>query len=151
MVRKKFFGNALVGMVPVMLLIIMVIYLKSGSFAVAIQRDTQLSILLSPFYFEHFIRIFGFISILLPIVFLFRRTFVDKYNYMYIVWLGAGFLFWSAISENQQERFMIQIMPAVYFLTILAIQNIWKASALLSVGDLRRVWETVVDRRILVI
>ncbi len=145
-VRKKFFGHALVGMVPVMLLIIMAIYLKSESFAVAIQRDTQLSILLSPFYFENFIRIFGFISILLPIVFLFRRTFIDKYNYMYIGWLAAGFLFWSAISENQQERFMIQIMPAVYFLTILAIQNIWKGSAVLSVGDLREFGKLLLTR-----
>ena len=47
------------------------------------------------------------------------------------------FCFGARFSENQQERFMIQIMPAVYFLTILAIQNIWKASALLSVGDFR--------------
>ena len=134
---KKLFAKTMVGMVPILLLIIIAVYIKSGSFTVAIERDTELSLIFSPFYVENFIRIFGFFSLLLPIALLFRRTFTDKYNYVFIAWFVLGFLFWSAISENQQERFMIQLTPAVYFLAVLAIENIWKRSNVLSVGDLR--------------
>ena len=134
---KKLFANTMVGIVPILLLIIIAVYIKSGSFTVAIERDTELSLLLSPFYVENFIRIFGFFSLLLPIALLFRRTYTDKYNYVFIAWFVLGFLFWSAISENQQERFMIQLTPAVYFLAVLAIENIWKRSNVLSVDDLR--------------
>ena len=73
----------------------------------------------------------------MPISLLFRRTYTDKYNYTFIGWFLVGFLFWSAIAENQQERFMIQVTPAVYFLTVLAIQSIWNGGRLLSVSDVR--------------
>lgn len=136
-VKKRFFTNTLIGLVPIILLIIMTVYIKSGSFSVAIENDTRLGLLFSPFYIENFVPIFGFISILVPIAFLFRRTYVDKYNYTFIAWFIVGFLFWSAISGNQQERFMIQLTPAVYFLAILAIENIWKQSKVLSVSNLR--------------
>ena len=53
------------------------------------------------------------------------------------MWFVAGFLFWSAISENQQERFMIQVAPAVYFLAMLTIESLWNRSRVLSVCDLR--------------
>jgi cellulose synthase/poly-beta-1,6-N-acetylglucosamine synthase-like glycosyltransferase len=135
--KKRFLANTLIGLVPIILLIMMAVYIKSGSFTVAIERDTELSLLLSPFYVEKFIRIFGFISLLLPIALLFRRTYTDKYNYVFIAWFVVGFAFWSAISENQQERFMIQLTPAVYFLAVLAIENIWKRSNMLSVTDLK--------------
>jgi hypothetical protein len=100
-------------------------------------KEIPISLLLSPFYVEKFIRIFSFIALLLPIALLFRRTYADKYNYVFIAWFIVGFSFWSAISENQQERFMIQLTPAVYFLTVLAIENIWKRSNVLSVSDLK--------------
>ena len=135
--KKRFFANTLIGLVPVILLIIMTVYIKSGSFSVAIENDTTLSLLFSPFYIANFIPIFGFISVLVPIAFLFRSTYIDKYNYTFIAWFIVGFLFWSAISENQQERFMIQLTPAVYFLAILAIENMWKKSKVLSVSSLR--------------
>jgi cellulose synthase/poly-beta-1,6-N-acetylglucosamine synthase-like glycosyltransferase len=135
--KKRFFVNTLIGLVPIILLIIMAVYIKSGSFTVAIERDTEVSFLLSPFYIEKFIRIFGFISLLLPIALLFRRTYTDKYNYAFIAWFVVGFSFWSAISENQQERFMIQLTPAVYFLAVLAIENIWKRRKVLSRSTLR--------------
>jgi cellulose synthase/poly-beta-1,6-N-acetylglucosamine synthase-like glycosyltransferase len=135
--QKKLFANTLIGLVPIMLLIIITIYIKSGEFSVAIERDTELSLLLSPFYIEKFVRIFGFISLLVPIALLFRRTYIDKYNYAFIACFVIGFLFWSAISENQQERFMIQLTPAVYFLSVLAIENMWKRSKVVSVSTLR--------------
>ncbi len=135
--RKRFFANTLIGLVPIALLIVMAVYIKSGSFTVAIESDTQLGFSLSSFYMENFVPIFGFISLLVPIAFLLRRTYADKYNYVFIAWFVTGLLFWSAISENQQERFMFQLTPAVYFLAVLAIENIWKRSKVLSVSDLR--------------
>ncbi len=135
--HKKLFANTMVGLLPIILLIIIAVYIKSGEFSVAIERDTELSLFLSPFYIENFVRIFGFISLLLPIALLLGRTYTDKYNYAFIAWFIIGFLFWSAISENQQGRFMIQLTPAVYFLAILAIENIWKRSKVLSVSTLR--------------
>ncbi|HEX6282394.1 MAG TPA: glycosyltransferase family 39 protein, partial [Nitrososphaera sp.] len=104
--RLKLFANTMVGLVPIILSIMMAVYLKSGEFSVAIERDTELSLFLSLFYVENFVPIFGFISLLLPIALLFRRTYIDKNNYVFIAWFVFGFLFWSAISENQQERFM---------------------------------------------
>jgi 4-amino-4-deoxy-L-arabinose transferase-like glycosyltransferase len=124
--KKRFLANTLIGLVPIALLIVMAVYIKSGSFEVAIESDTQLNLLLSSFYVQNFIPIFGFIALLLPIALIFRRTYVDKYNYVFIIWFVLGFLFWSSISENHQERFMIQLTPAVYFLAVLAIENIWK-------------------------
>ena len=124
--KKRFLAKTLIGLTPIVLLIVMAVYIKTGSFTVAIERDTELTYLLSPFYIENFVPIFGFVALLLPIALIFRRTYVDKYNYVFIVWFVFGFLFWSAISGNQQERFMIQLTPAVYFLAVLAIENIWK-------------------------
>jgi cellulose synthase/poly-beta-1,6-N-acetylglucosamine synthase-like glycosyltransferase len=135
--KKRFFANTLIGLVPIVLLIIMAVYTKSGSFTVAIEGDTQLSLLLSPFYIENFVPIFGFLSLLLPLALLFKRTYTEKNNYVFIAWFASGFLFWSAISENQQERFMFQLMPAVYFLAVLAVENIWKRSKVLSVSTIR--------------
>jgi cellulose synthase/poly-beta-1,6-N-acetylglucosamine synthase-like glycosyltransferase len=134
---KKLFANTMVGLVPVIILIIIAIYIKSGEFSAAIERDTELSFLLSPFYVEKFVTIFGFISLLLPVALVFRRTYNDKYNYAFISWFAIGFLFWSTISENQQERFMIQLTPAVYFLSVLAIENIWKRSKVLTLAMLK--------------
>ena len=136
--KKRFLANTLIGLVPIALLIMMAVYIKSGSFEVAIESDTQLNLLLSSFYVQNFIPIFGFISLLLPVALLFRRTYVDKYNYVFIIWFVLGFLFWSSISENHQERFMIQLTPAVYFLAVLAIENIWKRSKLLSGSTLKK-------------
>ena len=143
---KKLFTNTLVGMVPIILLIIIAVYIKSGGFSVAIERDTDTTVLLSPFYLEKFIRIFGFISLLLSVAFIFRRTYSDKYNYVFIAWFVIGFFFWSAIYENQQERFMIQVIPAAYFLTILAIESLWKRSNVLSVRDIRDFVRTALKR-----
>jgi hypothetical protein len=36
--------------------------------------------------------------------------------------------FGGADAENQQARFMDQIMPAAYYLAVLAIENIWRSA-----------------------
>jgi hypothetical protein len=120
--------KALAGLVPMLVLIVAIVYVKAGDFSVAISSDTEFTLLLSPFYLENFIAIFGIASLLAPVALLFKRTYADKYNYAFIVWFVVAFLFWSAISGNQQERFMIQVMPAIYFLAILAIENIWRSN-----------------------
>lgn len=117
----------MVTLVPVMILIVSAVYVKTGEFNVAITRDTELSPVLSSYYITNSITIFGPVFLLVPFAFLFKRTYVDKYNYAFIAWFLVSFLFWSAISENQQARFMGQLMPAAYYLAVLAIENIWRS------------------------
>lgn len=124
----KLVSYTMVTLVPVVILIISAVYIKTGEFNVAIARDTELSPALSPYYIINSITIFGPIFLLIPIAFLFKRTYVDKYNYAFIVWFIVSFLFWSAISENQQARFMSQLMPAAYYLAVLAIENILRSN-----------------------
>ena len=114
-------------LVPVIILVVAAVYVKAGEFDVAITRDTRLSPVLSPYYILNSIEIFGPVFLLVPVAFLFRRTYVDNYNYVFIAWFVTSFLFWSAIAENQQARFMGQLMPAAYYLAILAIENIWRS------------------------
>jgi len=127
----KLLIKALAALVPIMVLFVAVGYEKSGQFSVAISQDVQrFTLSFSPFYIENFIQIFGFASLLAPIALFFKRTYSDQYNYVFIGWLVVGLLFWSSISGNHQERFMIQLTPAVYFLAVLAIENIWKTNKL---------------------
>jgi hypothetical protein len=120
--------KTLITLVPTLVLIVTAVYLKTGDFSIAIQRDSTLSLSLSPFYIANSISTFGIAFILVPIVFFFRRTYTEKYNLIFIAWFVVAILFWSASPENQQERFMFQVTPAVYYLTILAIENIWKSN-----------------------
>jgi 4-amino-4-deoxy-L-arabinose transferase-like glycosyltransferase len=124
----KLIFYTMVTLVPVVVLIIAAVYVKTGEFNVAIARDTELSPLLSPYYIINSITILGPAILLVPIAFLFKRTYVDKYNYAFIIWFIISFLFWSAIAENQQARFMSQLMPAAYYLVVLAIENIWRSN-----------------------
>jgi 4-amino-4-deoxy-L-arabinose transferase-like glycosyltransferase len=123
----KLIRNTIVTLVPVIILVVAAVYVKAGEFDVAITRDTRLSPVLSPYYILNSIEIFGPVFLLVPVAFLFRRTYVDNYNYVFIAWFVTSFLFWSAIAENQQARFMGQLMPAAYYLAILAIENIWRS------------------------
>src|SRR5215210_8008901 len=84
--KLKLFAHTMIGLVPSILLIILTVYLKSGEFSLAIERDTEVSLFLSLFYVEGFVRIFGFIALLLPVAVLFRRKYSDKYNYGFIAW-----------------------------------------------------------------
>jgi 4-amino-4-deoxy-L-arabinose transferase-like glycosyltransferase len=123
----KLIRNTIVTLVPVIILVVAAVYVKAGEFDVAITRDTRLSPVLSPYYILNSIEIFGPVFLLVAVAFLFRRTYVDNYNYVFIAWFVTSFLFWSAIAENQQARFMGQLMPAAYYLAILAIENIWRS------------------------
>ena len=124
----RFLENVVIGAFPALLVIVMVVFLKTGAIAVALEGDTNFTVLLSPFYLINSISIWGYAILLVPFVFLFKRTFEDKYNYTFIAWFMVSLLFWSANISNHQERFGIQFAPAVYFLALLAIENIIKSS-----------------------
>jgi 4-amino-4-deoxy-L-arabinose transferase-like glycosyltransferase len=113
--------------VPVLILIVLIIYLKEGTFTTALSKDTTISLLLSPYYIVNSINIWGIPFLLVPIALIYRRTYEDRFNYSFIVWFIVSLLFWSASSGNWQFRFAIQYTPAVYFLSILAIENIIKS------------------------
>jgi len=125
--NHRLLENAMIGAIPVLSAIALLVFLKTGTFAVALEGDTNLTILLSPFYVINSISIWGYAILLVPFAFLFKRTFEDKYNYTFIAWLIVSFLFWSANTSNHQERFGIQFAPAVYFLALLTIENIVKS------------------------
>lgn len=127
-VRRSFkhISRALIGLVPTLFLMVLAILLKTGTFITALSQDAKLSIILSPFYIEHAFDIWGLAILLLPVAFLFKRTFSDRFNYSFIAWFAISLLFWSANVSNHQERFMFQTIPAAYFLVMLAIENIWK-------------------------
>jgi hypothetical protein len=116
------------GALLVIVIVVLAIYLKDGAFHTALAKDTSISLLLSPFYLINSINIWGFAFLLVPIAFLYKRTYTDSFNYTFIVWFIVSLLFWSANSANFQFRFAIQYTPAVYFLCVLAIENIKKSS-----------------------
>jgi 4-amino-4-deoxy-L-arabinose transferase-like glycosyltransferase len=113
--------------VPALILIALVVYLKAGTFTTALSKDTTIDPFLSPYYLVNSINIWGLPFLLVPIALIYRRTYDDKFNYSFIVWFVVSLLFWSASSSNWQFRFAIQYTPAVYFLSILAIENIVKS------------------------
>jgi 4-amino-4-deoxy-L-arabinose transferase-like glycosyltransferase len=113
--------------VPALILIALIVYLKAGTFTTALSKDTTISLLLSPYYIVNSINIWGLPFMLVPIALLYRRTYEDRFSYSFIVWFVVSLLFWSASSSNWQFRFAIQYTPAVYFLSILAIENIVKS------------------------
>jgi 4-amino-4-deoxy-L-arabinose transferase-like glycosyltransferase len=124
-IRKSFAlgSRTILGAGIVILIVVTAVTLKTGGFETALEKDSTLSIFLSPFYVENSINIWGFAFLLVPIALVFRRTYTDNYNFTFIMWFIIGLLFWSANTSNHQFRFTIQFMPAVYFLAILGIEN----------------------------
>lgn len=115
--------RTILGAILVMTIVILAIYLKTGEFETSLPKDSALTVFLSPFYLINSVDIWGLAFLLVPISFLYRRTYTDKFNHSFIVWFLVAMLFWSANSTNHQYRFAIQFTPAVYFLAILGIEN----------------------------
>ena len=115
--------RAAAGTVAMVVLVVVIMNFKTGTFEMALNKDTSLTVLLSPYYIFHSIDIWGVVVVLVPLALLFRKTYVDSYNYAFIGWFIVSLLFWSANSSNHQFRFAIQFTPAVYYLVILAIDN----------------------------
>ena len=123
--KSKLVLKTILGISFVMAIVILAIYFKSGTFKTSLEQDVNFSVFLSPYYLENSIDIWGFIFLLVPFAFLFKKTYIDKFNYAFIAWFVASMIFWSANSTNYQYRFTIQFTPAVYFLSILAIENLF--------------------------
>jgi len=126
--NSKLATRTIMGATPIILVSILLVYLKVGSFIVAQPIDTHFTLLLTPYYLQNSINLWGLPFLLVPLAFIFRKTYADKYNYTFIAWFIISFLFWSANSEPllHSPRYTIQFTPAVYFLAILAIENITK-------------------------
>jgi hypothetical protein len=125
--NERFFAKAMLVAVPLIAIVVILVFLKAGSFSMALEADAGFTILLSPYYVINSTQIWGYAVLLVPAVFIFKRTFEDRYNYTFIVWFIVGLLFWSSNISNHQERFGIQFTPAVYFLAMLTIENIMKS------------------------
>ena len=128
----KLVSRTIMGAIPVIALVISMMFLKTGTFDMALDKDTKFGFMLSNFYLVSSINIWGFAFLLVPVAFIFRRTYTDKYNYTFIAWFIVSLLFWSANTTNTNFRFAIQFTPAVYYLAILAIENIVKSNITLS-------------------
>jgi hypothetical protein len=126
--KPKLTFRAILGAVPIVTAVIVAIYLKAGIFQMALGKDTSVGLSLSPFYLVNSFEIWGFAFVLVPIALLQKRTYANSFNYTFIAWFIVSLLFWSSSSDNHQFRFTIQFSPAVYFLSILAIENILKGN-----------------------
>jgi 4-amino-4-deoxy-L-arabinose transferase-like glycosyltransferase len=129
-IRKdpRFATKTLLTALPIILVSVLLVYLKVGYFMAAQESDTHFTLLLTPYYLQNSLNIWGFAILLVPVAFLFRRTYQEKYNYTFIAWFIVSLLFWSANSNPilHLPRYTVQFAPAVYFLAILAVENIAK-------------------------
>jgi len=124
--RLKLLVRAMMGALPTILIVVAAVYLKTGRFQTALPKDVVFSLLPSPYYLVNSVAIWGFAFILIPIAFIFRRTYSDSYNHAFIAWFVAGMLFWSMNVSNQQYRFSVGFTPAVSYIVYLAIENLMK-------------------------
>ena len=130
--KPKLAFRAIIGAIPIVTAVIVAVYLKAGIFQMALGKDTSVSLSLSPFYLVNSLEIWGFAFVLVPIALLQKRTYANAFNYTFIAWFFISLLFWSSSSDNHQFRFTSQFSPAVYFLSILAIENILKANTIIG-------------------
>ena len=130
--KPKLAFRAIIGAIPIVTAVIVAVYLKAGIFQMALGKDTSVSLSLSPFYLVNSFEIWGFAFVLVPIALLQKRTYANSFNYTFIAWFFISLLFWSSSSDNHQFRFTSQFSPAVYFLSILAIENILKANTIIG-------------------
>ena len=124
----RMLARAIVGAVPVMAAVISIVFLKTGAFQTALPKDTVFTLILSPYYIQNSIPAWGWVFLLVPLAFLLRGTYTDRYNYVFIAWFLLSMIFWSANATNLDLRYTIQFTPAVYFLALSALEAFVKAS-----------------------
>lgn len=133
-IRKnwRIFNRALYGAIPIISLVAMAMYLKTGTFKLALESAYKVG--LSSYYIVNSIEIWGLIFIFVPLAFLFRRTYVDNYNHTFIAWFIVALLFWSSNTFPNVGRFRytIQFTPAVYYLAILTVENMYKRDKIIN-------------------
>jgi 4-amino-4-deoxy-L-arabinose transferase-like glycosyltransferase len=138
-IRKnpKYLVRVLTGAAPIILIVVLGVYMKNGSFSGAIPEDTQFIFPPSTFYLSNWQEIWGFGFLLAPLALMFRRTWMDKYNYTFIAWFIIALVFWSSNSYNYQPRFVVQFTPALSFLVILALENISRFNFSLYISKIK--------------
>ena len=135
LIRKnwKLVTKAIMGATPVIFIVVSAVYLKTGTFQTALTKDISFSFILSPFYIVNSINIWGMVFLLVPVSFLFRRTYSERYNYSFIAWFIVSLLFWSSHAANLPPvdgRFAIGFTPAVNYLVFLTVENLAKSKSL---------------------
>ena len=118
--------RAIAGAVPVVAAVVLIVFVKTGTFQTALPKDTNLTIFLSPYYLQNSITTWGWIFLLVPLAFVLRGTYSERYNYVFIAWFVLSMIFWSANATNEQLRFAIQFTPAVNFLALLPVASFVK-------------------------
>jgi 4-amino-4-deoxy-L-arabinose transferase-like glycosyltransferase len=126
--NRKLATRTIMGAIPIVAIVILAPAIKTGTVMPAADTESHFTLLLSPYYLQNSIDIWGLPFLLVPLAFIFRKTYADKYNYTFIAWFIVSLVFWSAISNPilHVPRYTVQFTPAVYFLAILAIENITK-------------------------
>jgi 4-amino-4-deoxy-L-arabinose transferase-like glycosyltransferase len=118
--------RAMAGAVPVLAAVVLIVFLRTGTFQTALPKDTILTIFLSPYYLQNSVTTWGWIFLLVPFAFVLRGTYADRHNYAFIAWFVLSIIFWSANATNEQLRFTIQFTPAVNFLALLPVESLVK-------------------------
>lgn len=120
--------RAIAGAVPVVAAVILMVFLKTGTFQTALPKDSGLTIFLSPYFLQNSVLTWGWIFSLVPFALVMRGTYADRYNYVFIAWLVLSMIFWSANANPAMEqlRFTIQFTPAVNFLALLPVESFVK-------------------------
>lgn len=113
--------RAIATAVPAVAAVVIMVFLKTGTFQTALTKDTNFTFLLSPYYVQNSIVAWGWVFLLVPIALILRSTYVNRYNWVFIAWFVFSILFWSANASNFDLRFTIQFTPAVNFLALLAV------------------------------
>lgn len=146
-IRKdwRIFNRALYGAVPIISLVAIAMYLKTGTFELALESTYKIG--LSSYYIENPIEIWGLVFIFVPLAFLFKRTYTDNNNYTFIAWFIVALLFWSSntFPNVGLSRYTIQFTPAVYYLAILAIENACR-DEIITLRDIRPIKEKIYRR-----
>jgi len=123
----RMLARAIVGAVPVVAIVVLIVFLKTETFQTALPKDTIFTIFLSPYYLQNSIVAWGWIFLLVPLTFVLRGIYADRYNWVFIAWFVLSMVFWSANPTNMQVRFTIQFTPAVSFLALLPVESIIKS------------------------
>lgn len=138
----KLFLRACSTALPIIVIGILVLFAKTGTFAATIPKDSNITIFLSSYYILNSITIWGYAFLLVPLAFLFKKTYADKNNVTFVFWFLVSLIFWSSNTTTFTLRYAIQYTPAVYYLAILAIENLATANlnnGFLAIRGLRQI------------
>ncbi len=131
--KEKLATRTVLGALPVIASVLYLVISRTGTFKIGL-GSIAMNIFPTPSsllaYFMKSADIWGFVFLLLPLAFLFRRTYVDKYNYAFIAWLFSSLLLAAAFGSGRS--IIIQATPAVYFLVMLGLENIVKHKLLVD-------------------